>query len=84
MEAAGSAPAVALSPDAPAYLLSTSGSTGEPKGVLITHRNVTAFAAWAVDHFGVRAGDRLSAIRRSTSTSRRSTSGRPSRPAPSW
>ncbi len=59
-EAAGSAPDLALSPDAPAYLLFTSGSTGEPKGVLITHRNVTAFAAWAVDHFGVRASDRLS------------------------
>lgn len=43
-----------------AYILYTSGSTGEPKGVLISHRNAMAFVRWAVAETGLRPTDRLS------------------------
>ncbi len=38
----------------------TSGSTGQPKGVAITHGNVLAFVEWAVRYFGMTANDRTS------------------------
>ncbi len=44
----------------PAHLLFTSGSTGVPKGVIITHSNVIHFIEWAKTYFGLDASDRVS------------------------
>ena len=52
VDGAGSAQLPALAPDAVAFLQYTSGSTGQPKGVEVTHANVLANVAAIGSAFG--------------------------------
>ncbi|MBJ9977630.1 amino acid adenylation domain-containing protein [Pseudomonas sp. S75] len=45
-----------------AYVLYTSGTTGEPKGVMVTHRNVANLVADCARRFGIAPTDRFFAI----------------------
>lgn len=46
--------------DALAYILYTSGSTGEPKGVCVSHDGALSFVRWAAATVGARPEDHLS------------------------
>jgi len=52
-------PRPAVGPDDPAYVMFTSGSTGIPKGVLVSHRAIVNRLQWAQEHTPIKPGERV-------------------------
>uniref|UniRef100_UPI003D73D192 amino acid adenylation domain-containing protein n=1 Tax=Streptomyces chartreusis TaxID=1969 RepID=UPI003D73D192 len=52
-------PGVALRGDHAAYVIHTSGTTGRPKGTVVTHTGITNMLAWMQDEYRLTPADRV-------------------------
>jgi amino acid adenylation domain-containing protein len=55
-------PEIAVGPDDLAYVAFTSGTTGEPKGIVGTHRPLSHFLRWHCEQFGLNESERISLL----------------------
>lgn len=55
-------PTSVVNPAQPAYYLFTSGTTGEPKGLAVSHQPLTHFARWQARRFAIGPGDRVTML----------------------
>ena len=55
-------PELAVEPDDLAYLIFTSGTTGQPKGIMGRHRPLAHFFPWQIETFGLTAEDRFTML----------------------
>lgn len=60
--ARGEATPVDVAGDTPAQINYTSGSTGGPKGVVVSHDNLLAGIRTVVDYLGIRRDDRIGSV----------------------
>jgi amino acid adenylation domain-containing protein len=51
-----------VAPDDMAYVIFTSGTTGQPKGIIGTHRPLSHFLAWHCEEFELKGSDRFSML----------------------
>jgi amino acid adenylation domain-containing protein len=58
----GTIPEVMVGPEDTAYLIFTSGTTGDPKGILGTHRPLSHFMDWHIQRHEFDASDRFSML----------------------
>ncbi len=58
-ETVEAADAAAISPDSPALMMFSSGTTGHPKACMLTHRNLSMVGAAFAERFGLEPEDRV-------------------------
>lgn len=49
-----------INKDDPAYLMFTSGSTGEPKGIAVSHENLYSYSSYMIEKYQFTSNDRIS------------------------